>query len=136
MKTIVSNHQGTNRFLNEEGFSRPHNIQLQKALEGTDEGKELYGRVRGIGFHYQNQDIEEAILDFAAKHVDGCKPEHVQTFLKSATGNALISWFQGIVGDGGRALRTMHICVGRFLEYCKNEYPESAAIYCKESSDV
>jgi len=118
----LSQLKGNERFLFMEGFTEDWNKTLQDAIENTPEGKEVFESVLQVFSRHDSQDKEQQVLEFACKHLDECKEEFLPNFLYSKAGKDLMGWFQGITLDGGRSLRTIHICVKVFREYCKEQW--------------
>lgn len=110
------------RFMHSEGYIKAHNFALQKSLDETEEGEAIYQSVLSVGFGTDPQDIEKQILEFACKHVLECKKEFLPNFLKSKQGEKLTGWFQGIMHDGERALRTIHCCINAYVDYCEEQW--------------
>ena len=110
---------GTERFLHSEGFANELGFKIQKFIDEADAGHELYREVLGIMFECDDLDLCQRVLRAMADQI-GVDRTIVEAYLEE-NGDGIMKWFQGITCDGGRALRTIHICARNINKYCEEK---------------
>ena len=109
------------RFLYCEGFSDDFGFWLQSFIDATEEGKELLNTVVELPFQVNDKGLViREILSVVAEANKDLNICNVDGFVDSVDSENSMAYLNGIMGDGDRALRTIHYCSRAFKKHCES----------------
>jgi hypothetical protein len=107
------------RWLHQEGLGDEFGLKVQELLADNEECNVVYRKVVSLGFTYESDDLILDIIETFSPLLSELNVMCIESFMSSKKCKGLMTWFQGIVGDGGRAWRTIHFCLRSFKEHCQ-----------------
>jgi len=126
------------RFLVENGFNddlgnkiMPFVYNYETNKYACEEGKALIKSVTGVFFSIKPDDskaLMKSILTTISTYIDSdCEETKIDDFIRME-GDSVAGWFNGICGDGERAMRTILIIAKKFNSFCAKEEHDPSVI--------